>query len=340
MSRRSVSLLVLAAVFVLLVVVAPNVLLLTFAGILGGVFLRGSGNWIAEKTGWSPGAGLAVFCVLLLAGIALFIALAAPALIAQFDELWQQLPKAISTARSYVEDRAWLQQVFENVEPQQLLSGNGAMTTVSTTVGGLANFAIILIVAIYIAVSPGTYRRGLIALVAPSKRPLARELLDQSGVALQGWLFAQFISMAVIGVLTGLGLWLLGIPLAPILAVFAAVLTFVPNLGPIIAALPAVLLGLAQGPSTALWIVALYVAVQTLESYFITPQVQKEAVSLPPAFTILIQILFGVMFGLLGLALATPLAAILVRVGKRFYVKRYLDEEQEIPASTGDVKPA
>jgi predicted PurR-regulated permease PerM len=337
MSRQHLSITVLAAVFVLLIILAPQILLITFAGILFAIFLRGSGDWIAERTGWSKMLGLGVFCLLCIAAIALFIALAAPALVQQFDELWKQLPEALQKVRGYVENRSWLQQAIDSIDPKQMVSGGQALTTFSTTFGALGNIGIILIVGIYAAIDPGSYLRGLVALVAPSSRPLARDMLSESGVALRGWLFAQFVSMAAIGLLTGAGLWLLGIPLAPILAVFAAVLTFVPNLGPIIAAVPAVLLGLSQGPTTALWIVGLYIVVQMIESYLITPQVQKQAVSLPPAFTIIVQVLFGVMFGLLGLALATPLAAMLLRLGDRFYVNRYLEGEPQ--RSTGTIVP-
>src|SRR5690606_44568 len=120
----------------------------------------------------------------------------------------------------------------------------------------------------------------------------------------------QLISMTVVGVLTGAGLWLLGLPLAFILGALAALLAFIPNIGPVLAAVPAVLLALADGPTTVLWVIGIYVGVQAVESYLITPVVQQESVSLPPALTISFQLLMGVLYGILGLALATPLAAL------------------------------
>jgi predicted PurR-regulated permease PerM len=110
--------------------------------------------------------------------------------------------------------------------------------------------------------------------------------------------------------------------------VLAALLTFIPNIGPVIAAVPAVLLALTSGLHTAFLVVGLYALVQTIESYFVTPHVQQEAVALPPALTIVVQVLFGVLFGILGLALATPLAAVALRVGQRHYVRDYLEGQE------------
>ena len=133
--------------------------------------------------------------------------------------------------------------------------------------------------------------------------------------------------MAAIGVLTGFGLWLLDVPFMLLLAVLAAVLTFIPNIGPVLASVPAVLLGLSDGLDHALWIVGLYVGVQAVEGYLVTPRVQQEAVSLPPVLTISFQFLFGLLFGVLGLALAVPLAAVVLRLVQKFYVGEYLDRE-------------
>lgn len=328
MSRRAVAVAVLAAAFILVLCTAPDVLLVVFAGILMAVFLRGGGDWIADKLNLRGGTGLAIFAVALAVAILLFFAVAGAALAAQAQEFWDKLPGAISTARSYVDGHPWVARTIDSLDPSSLApSGQSATAAFSSTLGAFGNLVVIAFIGLYGAVSPGTYVRGATALVAPSQRPKFRSMIKEAGVALRGWLRAQFVSMAVVGVLTGLGLWALGVPLAPLLAVLAALLTFIPNIGPVLAALPAVLLGLSSGPGTALWVIGLYIAVQTVESYLITPQVQQESVSLPPALTISAQLLFGVLFGILGLALATPLAAVALRLGKMFYVEGYLDGE-------------
>ncbi len=333
MTRRTVSLLVLAAAFVLLLWVAPEVPLVVFAGVLVAVFLRGSGNWIAHRLGLAERWGLTLFCLLLLALAASFFLVAGAALADQFNQLWQRLPEAVSAVRAYVEGHEWLRKLFQSVDLQAMMrSGFEAVGTVTTTFGALAGLVVIFFIGLYGAIDPRLYIRGAVLLVAPSLRPRAEQMLMEAGIALAGWMRAQFVAMTAIGVLTGLGLWLLDMPLALVLAVLAAVLTFIPNIGPLAAAVPAVLLALSMGVSNALWVAALYVVVETLEGYFITPRVQQEAVSLPPALTISFQFLFGLLFGVLGLALATPFAAMTLRLTQKFYVGVYLDREEAGPA--------
>ncbi|RFC65280.1 AI-2E family transporter [Fulvimarina endophytica] len=330
MNRRRLSLLVLGAAFLLVLWFAADVALAVFAGILFAVFLRGCGNRLASWLNIRNGLGLALFCVFLALALTAFLGIAGAALAQQMSQLVDRLPAATESVRDYVQSHGWARSVIDNVDFQNLLpSGSRATTFFSSSLGAFGNLIVVTFVGIYGAAAPQTYLRGFTALFAPSLRPKVRAILTEAGIALRGWLKAQFVSMAVVGLLTGLGLFVLGVPLAPILAVLAAILTFIPNIGPVLAAIPAVLLGLSDGLSTALWIVGLYVVVQTVESYLVTPRVQEETVSLPPALTISVQLLFGVVFGILGLAMATPLAAAGLRVGQLFYVKGYLDEEKQ-----------
>jgi predicted PurR-regulated permease PerM len=327
MSRRLVSLLVLGAVLLIVLVRAADVLLAVFAGILLAVFLRGGGNGIASAFGLRSATGLAIFCLALVVATVAFLAVAGAALGAQLQTLLESLPGALDALRAYVDEQPWIRSLLDMVDPADLAPAGGASSIFSTTLGVVGNALVITFVGFYGAVAPRTYTSRFLHLLAPSLRPRAREMMEQAGRALLGWLKAQFVSMTIIGVLTWGGLWLLGVPLAPILAVLAAVLTFIPNIGPVLSAVPAILLGLADSVSTALWITGLYVVVQMIESYLVTPRIQEESVSLPPALTIAAQLLFGVLFGILGLALATPIAAVALRLTRRFYVAEYLEGE-------------
>jgi predicted PurR-regulated permease PerM len=135
----------------------------------------------------------------------------------------------------------------------------------------------------------------------------------------------------MVGVLTTLGLWLLGIPSALALGLLAGVLEFVPFLGPILSAVPAVALALGEGMDTMLWVVGLYVAVQQIEGALITPLVQQHTVDLPPALTIFAIVAFGVLFGPLGILLATPLAVVVFVLVKKLWVREVLHENTELP---------
>jgi predicted PurR-regulated permease PerM len=154
-------------------------------------------------------------------------------------------------------------------------------------------------------------------LVPDRKRESTRELLAAAGSTLRHWLFGTLLSMLVIGLLTWIGLMLLGVPLALSLALLAAMLAFIPNIGPVLSAVPAVLLSLLDGPRLALYVALLYIGIQMVESYLVTPFIQRKTVRLPPAFTIVVQFLLGMMSGVLGLFIATPLAAVALTVVPR-----------------------
>nr|WP_281011144.1 AI-2E family transporter [Pseudaminobacter arsenicus] len=330
---------VLFALLALTLAFAPNVLLVVFAGLLFGVFFGGGGDWLVRRIGIGRGWGIGLFVLLVVLGLAGVLFAFAPAAAEQFDELVEQLPAAVEDLRARLEDYAWGEELLRRARPEALMSDGGggvATTAVMTTFGALGNFVIMLFIGLYVALDPDAYRRGLVSLLTPSARDDGDEVLRKATGSLKNWLVAQLMSMAVVGVLTWLGLWLVGVPLAPILGLIAALLAFIPNIGPIIAAAPAVLLALSDGPTTVWLVVGVYVGVQTLESYAITPLIQKERASLAPALVISVQLLMGVLFGGLGLALATPMAALGLTLVREVYVQRYLDRE----ARTGKAAPA
>ena len=127
--------------------------------------------------------------------------------------------------------------------------------------------------------------------------------------------------------LTTIGLWLLDVPLALVLGLIAALFTFIPNIGPILSAIPAVLFGLTVSPQQALYVGLLYGGIQVVESYLLTPLVQRKTIELPPALTLAAQVLLGVTFGGLGVALAAPLTAVTVVGTRMLYVEDALGKQ-------------
>lgn len=331
MTRRQVSLAVLAVLILTLVLVAPDVLLIIFAGLLFAVFLNAGGSFFARHSGLGTGLGVAAFGLTIIVVFAALFTWFAPSIARQFEELVAQVPTAFAEVEERIRDLPWGDRLLSRASPAGLFSSEGtqaATIAVSSTFGALGNFVIIVFIGIYGAVAPETYRHGIVELLAPSLRPRARVVLRHVAHTLRDWLTAQLMAMTIVGLLTGLGLWFAGIPLAFLLGLIAALLAFIPNIGPIIAAAPAVLLAIPEGASMVLLVVAIYLGVQTLESYIITPLIQQEKVSLPPALIISMQLLLGVLFGLLGLALATPLAAAGLALTREVYVRNYLDRER------------
>ena len=199
---------------------------------------------------------------------------------------------------------------------------------VSSTLSVLADGYLILFISAFMMAQPTPYRQGIILLVPKAHRDRARQVLDQLGSTLFRWLLGELFSMVVVAILTGLGLWLLGMPLALTLALFAGLFSFIPNFGPLIGLAPALLLAFTQGPSMALYVVILYLGVQLVESNLITPLVQRRMVELPPALVIVSQVLMGVFTGGLGLMLATPIVAMLLVLVKMLYIHDVLDDPQ------------
>lgn len=334
MSTRSTSLLVLLACLAALLVV-PDVLLIVFAGILLAVLLHGGGHWIAARLGVADGWGVGLFLLGIVIAFAVFGLAVAPAVAEQVDELTRRIPEALESLRARVADYDWGPPLLDRLTPDLFVSSEGrtaALSAVSSTFGALGNFVVILFIGLYGALDPSVYRRGLTLLLAPSIRDRGDDVLRATAATLRNWLAAQFTAMTVVGVLTGLGLWLAGVPLAFALGLIAGLLAFIPNIGPVLAIAPALLLALPDGRDAMLIVLAIYVGVQALESYVVTPLLQQEKVSLPPALIIAAQLLFGVLFGILGLALATPIAAALMTITQRAYVRDYLEREARSPA--------
>lgn len=320
-------------VLFLLVWYAAGVLLLGFAGILLSIFLRSLADFISRLTKLSGGWSLAIVVVSLLVLIGASVWFVAPNVAEQIDNLTESLPRAVQRLQEKTEKYRWGKRVLEQMPPADELMPDRsdafakATGVFSTTLSALTNFVIIIFVGLYLAAEPKTYLKGINHLVPLDKRRRATEVLEATGSGLRWWLIGKVGSMLVIGVLTTLGLWLLDVPLALTLGLLAALLTFIPNIGPLLSLVPAALLALLDSPTKAIYVILLYLAIQTVESYLLTPLVQKRTISVPPALTIMAQVLMGVLTGGIGLVLATPLTAAAFVITKMLYVEDTLGDE-------------
>ncbi len=200
------------------------------------------------------------------------------------------------------------------------------MGVFAATFGVLADLYIILIIGLFMMATPKPYVNGLVTLIPKAGRQRAQEVFEKLGTTLKRWIAGKLFSMLVVAILTALGLWILGVPMVLALAILAGILSFIPNFGPIIALIPAVLVGFMEGPSMALYVALLYVGVQAVESNIITPMVQKKMVYIPPAMTLISQVLLATLVGGLGLILATPIIAITMVLINMLYVEDVLGD--------------
>lgn len=193
--------------------------------------------------------------------------------------------------------------------------------------GGIVSFFALIVGMVYFAAQPGVYRRGLLLLAPIKSRPRLAEALDESGKALRFWLGGQLVAMVVTGLLVGVSMWLLEVPAPIALGLIAGLLDFVPLVGPLIAAIPALLLAFTVSPQTALFVLIAYTIIQQIEGNILQPLVQQQAVHLPPAMLLFSLFAASTLFGVAGLLLAAPLTVVVFVLINRLYVTREEDVE-------------
>jgi predicted PurR-regulated permease PerM len=298
--------------------------------------LRVLANFISTHTPLSTGWSLALVVLLLLGMLILILVIYGPDIADGFYQLFRQLPSAQDRLRGFLERYEWGPAVMDTLSragntltnPRQMAKIAGAF---STAFGGLGSTLVVVVLSLYFASNPKTYITGIKRLFATEYRDRVGEAFDRLEHALSWWLLGQIITMFIIGILTGTGLALLGVPFAFILGLIAAILNFVPNVGPLIAGVPAVMVGFSQNGTTVFYIVLLYLVIQSLEGNVITPYIQQRAVSMPPALLLIAQLIMGTGFGILGLLLASPLVVVVMVLVQMLYMRDVLEEQVKLP---------
>ena len=201
--------------------------------------------------------------------------------------------------------------------------------------GVIAELILVIFAGIFLALNPRSYRAGVVRLFkkrSASTADMVGKAFDVSGLGLRRWLLGQMAAMALVGVITGLGAWAIGLPSPLALGMIAGALEFVPIVGPVAATIPALLLAATMGPEMMLWTLLLYVGIQQLEGNLIMPLVQKRMVSLPPVIALFSILIFAALFGPLGVLLATPLAVLVFVLIKGVYLDEPISEKDAAPS--------
>jgi len=320
--------------FVALVVVAGlvawrliDLFVLLFGAVLVATALRMMASRLESRLRVPARASVPLSVLAVLVFIGLVIWLVGDPLSEQLRTLVARLPASIETLLAWLRSHRIGQAALEmwdaareDAAPWTRLVGFAGLT-----LGVLGSVALMVIAGVYIAIDPELYRRGVLRLLPAPQRPPVADALRASGDGLRRWLRGQGLSMVFVGSTTTLGLWWLDIPLPLAVGLVAGLLAFIPFVGAIAGGLLAVLLAFMEGPRAALHVALLCLAIQQVENHIVAPLVQKWAVELPPVLGLVAAIVFGVLFGLMGVFLAAPMMVVAMILVQKLYVEGQLE---------------
>jgi predicted PurR-regulated permease PerM len=318
-----------------------HVFLLAFGAMLVAVVLRSLADPIRRRTPLSASASLGVAVI---AVIALLVALGwfvGAQVSSQLTQLQSDLPAAWTAAQrqigSYAAGQWLLQRLHAASGPTSgslgpLAGRIGHVTGVG--VEAVGEFVVVLVAGVYFAAQPALYREGLLKLVPLGARGRLGEAVEACAVALRKWLLGAGAAMLAMGVLTGVGTWLLGLPAPIALGLLSGAAEFVPIVGAAVSAIPGLLLAATLGPQRLVWTLVFYLAVHQFEGHVLIPLIQRRVVAVPPALTLFSVVGFGVLFGPVGVVFATPLAVVVLVLVQRLYIR---EQDGEPPAAAPEV---
>ncbi|MCE8002870.1 AI-2E family transporter [Billgrantia ethanolica] len=336
-TRRTLIVIGLASLVAVLMFFASqliDVMLLVFASILVAVAIDGAvrlcQRYLPLSRPWALMLALLMIC-LIMVGLG---ALIGPRLGEQLPQLLAELPQAFLQFLNNFRELPGIEAAMAEVEePAQLIGApviDYFTNFFSTTFGAIASFFLILLIGFYLVLSPAKYIGNVLLLCPPAKRDRLAQVLCMQGRALRLWLLSRLVSMLFVGVFVALGLALLGVPMAGALGLVAGLFTFIPYLGPVIGAIPTLLIAFLESPQLALYALILYFVVETLESNLVMPLAAKGLVRLPPAYTVIVQLAGAAIAGVAGVILSTPIAVVAVVTLQALYINDVLGDDIEV----------
>jgi len=315
----------LALVFLYLI---RDILMIVFVAVIIAAAINGPVSWL-QKNKVPRLLGVIFIYLLLLLVIGLIVTLICPPLANEIKQLAVHFPGIVEKIGLSIQQ--WWQDYNLGTNLQTFLDqisnrlSQAASSVFATTVnlfGGLFSAVVILVISFYLSVQEKGAKRFLVSLTPGEHQSYLADLIDRIENKIGGWLRGQLILMLIVGLLVFIGLSVLGIKYALVLAVIAALFEIVPFIGPILAASPAVILAFFQSSFLALLVIILYIVVQQLQNYLIVPQVMKRTVGLNPVVIIIVLLVGGKLAGLLGIVLAVPAAAAIAEFLKDLQKKK------------------
>lgn len=304
-----------------------EVFMLIFGALVVATAMRVLADGIMKVVSINEKAAVACAVFLIFSFLVIAIWLIGDLLGTQMGELLDKLPQAITATNNWFDSTAFGRRMldFWRATPATGVPWSQVADITSIAAGGLGYAILIIAIGLYLAAAPGPYRRGFISLVPPSKRAPTETALVLAAEGLRHWLVGQVLCMLAVGTVTTISLALIEMPLALSLGIIAGLTAFIPFLGPIFFGFLTIVLAFAEGPEKAMHVAIVCLGIQQLEGYVLTPLIQRRAVSLPPALGLISVILFGLLFGLLGILFATPLMVVIMILVQKLYVEYGLE---------------
>ena len=314
-----------------------QVLLLAFAAVVFATAINQLVKLLEKKFKLNRKYAIAISVSAVLIFIIGFIALVIPPFIEQFQELVALVPVALEQLSNWnewlhnllpdnlIEEIRGLESLGQNVQSWMNDLVTNFFDLFSSTLSVLINSLLVIVLTIMLLAKPTPYKQTFLLMFPAFYRSRVQNILKKCEQNLAGWAIGILFNMAVIAILSGIGLLLLGIRLPLANSLLAGILTFIPNLGPVLSVIPPAAMALLDAPWKALAVIILYILIQQVESNILTPIVMEKQVSLLPAITLLAQVSFAVFFGILGLFLALPITVVAQVWLKEILVRDILD---------------
>ena len=294
------------------IIVLSQPILLIIGGMVFAVILDGGTRLLGRLLPIARGWRLAIVTIAGFAFVGWVLYFAGSTLIAQASELRDVVSLQLHRLAQYAVEVGLMPPDGTGMQSfgQQLLGGVGRLTTaVSTVIGGFTSMLMIIVIGIFVAIEPKLYDKGVAWMLPVGNRARFHELSNKVGYTLRRLMFGRIVGMLFEGVFTWAMLWAGGVPMAGLLGLLTGLLAFIPNIGAIISGILMVAVGFSAGSGEGLWAIFVYFLVQNVDGYLVVPYIARRTVDLAPALVLAAQLLFGALFGLLGLLLVDPIVA-------------------------------
>ncbi|HET7314583.1 AI-2E family transporter [Salinisphaera sp.] len=316
--------------------------LLIFAAFLVAVALDALARALSRVSGLGRHTSVITVTVLLPLVLGVAVALGTMNVASQAPKLQHQIVQSINQLQDKLQQYQFTQNLLgSSTSSGDSGSGSGSSlgehlaseisSAASVTLTMVTDLFLVLIIGIYLGLRPQIYYHGLLRLFPPDRQERMDFIAHEAADAVRRWLTGRAISMTLVGVGSVAGLWLIGIPFPLLLGLSAGLLTFIPYLGALVSAVPALLIAGLHGVWAMFYVGLLYLGLHIIEGYLMAPMIQRRAASIAPAFLLSVQVIGGTIAGVLGVALATPIALVIAVIIQLCYVQDVIGEKPHLP---------